>query len=83
MALLVRDTRIICAAFHIETEQESNSLLGVGKAACDAVDGSSTRHVSALDVGAVKAPTIGGAIHANGHDNRSRHCQIGLPGAWR
>ena len=58
MALLVRDTRIICAAFHIETEQESDLLLGVGMAACDAVDGSSTRHVSALDVGAVKAPTI-------------------------
>jgi hypothetical protein len=26
--------------------------------AVDAVDGSSTRHVSAMDVGAVKAPTI-------------------------
>ena len=26
--------------------------------AFDAVDGSSTRHVSAMDVGAVKAPTI-------------------------
>ena len=26
--------------------------------ACDAVEGSSTRHVSAMDVGAVKAPTI-------------------------
>jgi hypothetical protein len=26
--------------------------------ACDAVDGSSTRHVSPMDVGAVRAPTI-------------------------
>ena len=49
----------------------------------DAVDGSSTRHVSAEDVGAVKAPAIRRSIHANDHDNRSRHRQIGLSGARR
>ena len=43
--------------------------------AVDAVDGSSTRHVSAEDVGAVKAPAIWRSIHANDHDNRSRHRQ--------
>jgi transposase len=38
--------------------------------AFDAVDGSSTRHLSAENVGAVKAPTIRRSIHANDHDNR-------------
>ena len=39
--------------------------------AVDAVDGSSTRHVSAMDVGAVKAPMIQRSYDANDHDNRS------------
>jgi hypothetical protein len=38
------------------------------------------RHVRAKDTGAVKAPTIGGANHASGHNNRSRHCEFGLSG---
>jgi transposase len=29
-------------------------------------------------VGAVKAPTIQRSYHADGHDNRVRHCQVGL-----
>src|SRR4051794_34252542 len=33
-------------------------ILAARDSALDAVDGSSTRHVSATDVGAVKAPTI-------------------------
>ncbi len=41
--------------------------------AIDAVDGSSTRHVSATNVGADKAPQFGGAKHADGHDNWSRY----------
>jgi transposase len=41
--------------------------------ASDAVDGSSTRHVSAMNVGADKAPRFGGAKHASDHDNRFRH----------
>jgi hypothetical protein len=49
----------------------------------DAVDGSSTRHVSAEDVGAVKAPAIRRSIHANDHDNRSRHRQIGARDALK
>ena len=36
------------------------------------------RHVSATEVGAVKAPQFGGAKDANGHDNRSRHCEVGF-----
>jgi hypothetical protein len=44
--------------------------------AFDAVDGSSTRHVSAMDVDAVKAPRFGGASYANDHDNRSGHRQV-------
>ena len=32
--------------------------MSITSSAYDAVDGSSTRHVSAMDVGAVKAPTI-------------------------
>ena len=29
-----------------------------------------------MDVGAVEAPTIRRSYHANGHDNRSRHCKV-------
>jgi hypothetical protein len=29
-----------------------------------------------MDVGADKAPRFGGATHANGHDNRSRYCEV-------
>jgi len=34
------------------------SFAAVHESACDAVDGSSTRHASAMDLGAVRAPTI-------------------------
>ncbi len=37
----------------------------------DAVDGSSTRHESAKDVGAVEAPTIRRSYHASGHPGTS------------
>ena len=30
-------------------------------------------------MGATNAPRYGGATHANDHDNRSRHCEVGLP----
>src|ERR1700692_4139966 len=49
----------------------------------DAVDGSSTRHVSAMDVGAAKAPTIRGAKNASDHDNRSGYSEISLSSSRR
>jgi hypothetical protein len=49
-----------------------------GMTAFDAVDGSSTRRASAMDGGAVKAPTIRRATYANGHDNRSRYREVGF-----
>src|SRR5271166_3135943 len=30
----------------------------------------------------LRLPRLRGAIHADGHDNRSRHCEVGLPGPW-
>src|SRR6476619_7639837 len=29
----------------------------------------------------LRLPLFRGAIHANDHDNRSRHCEVGLPGS--
>jgi hypothetical protein len=49
----------------------------------DAVDGSSTRRASAMDVGAVKAPTIRRSYLYNGHDNRSRYREVSLSGPRR
>ena len=50
----------------------------VHMAAFDAVDGSSTRHVSAMDVGAVKAPTIGADFRREARAReRHRHCSGG------
>jgi hypothetical protein len=51
--------------------------------ASDAVDGSSARNVSAMDVGAVKAPKTRRSSRANRQDNRSRHREVGLLGLRR
>ena len=39
------------------------------------------RHVSATDMGAVKAPTIWRS-HASDYDNWSRHREVGFSGSW-
>jgi len=52
--------------------------------AFDAVDGSSTRHVSAKDGGAANAPAISEELaNANDYDNQSQYRQVGLSSAWR
>src|SRR5262245_16843405 len=28
----------------------------------------------------IRLPRVGGATHANGYNNRPRHCEVGLPG---
>jgi hypothetical protein len=41
------------------------------------------RHVRAMNVGAVKAPNDSEELgHAEDHDNRSRHREVGFPGSW-
>ena len=39
------------------------------------------RHLGVKNVGAVNAPTIRRSKHANGHNDRSRHCEVGFSGA--
>src|SRR5882757_3321067 len=48
----------------------------------DAVDGSSTGTRVPQLWEQLRLPRFGGAIHANGYDNRSRHRQVGLPSSW-
>jgi hypothetical protein len=49
--------------------QPHTSFAAVHESGFDVVDGSTTRHVSAMDVGAVKAPTpTMQTVTTNGHD---------------
>src|SRR6185369_14578160 len=48
----------------------------------DAVDGSSTGTRVPRLWEQLRLPRFGGAIHANGYDNRSRYRQVGLPSSW-
>src|SRR5205823_11633662 len=52
-------------------------------AAIDAVDGSSTGTEVPWMWGLLRLPRFGGAIHANGYDDRSRHRQVSVSGARR
>ena len=51
--------------------------------AFDAVDGSSTGTGVPRMRALIRPPRFGGANHASCHNNRSRHCEVGISGARR
>jgi hypothetical protein len=68
---------------HRRRDLSEGASLQLLTAAFDAVDGSSARHVSAMEVRATKAPMIRRATHANRYDDWSRHSKISISGARR
>src|SRR5262249_33684308 len=57
---------------------DRDSLLRLLTAGFDAVDGSSTGTEVPSMWALLRLPRFGGANHADGHDNRPRHCKVGF-----
>jgi hypothetical protein len=53
----------------------------IATSASDAVDGSSTGTRVPRMWALLRLPRFRGASHADDHDNRSRHCQVSIPGS--
>src|SRR6478736_6499148 len=64
----------------LESPQTPAALAKRRMSAVDAVDGSSTGTRVPWMWALLRLPRFGGAIHADDHDNRVRHRQVGLPG---
>jgi len=60
---------------------EYSSLAATHESGFDAVDGSSTGTRVPRMWALLRLPRFRGASHADDHDNRSRHCQVSVPGS--
>src|SRR6476659_4220115 len=57
------------------------NFVAVHESGIDAVDGSSTGTRVPRMWALLRLPRFRGASHADDHDNRSRHCQVSVPGS--